>query len=107
MASILELILVAYLLLRTYGGPGSDKLAAGLGIFAMANVPFLYVSTTIWRTIHPPTSVVPTLPVEFGLPLWWSVTGFIVLCLALLTARGRLEEQRAALDRVHLALEDY
>jgi len=24
-----------------------------------------------------------------------------------LTARGRLEEQRAALDRVHLALEDY
>ena len=106
MASILELILVAYLLLRTYGGPGSDKLAAGLGVFAMANVPFLYVSTTIWRTIHPPTSVVPTLPVDFGLPLWWSVAGFIVLCLVLLTARGRLEEQRAALDRLHLALEE-
>ncbi|MDP7480518.1 MAG: cytochrome c biogenesis protein CcsA, partial [Vicinamibacterales bacterium] len=38
MAVILELILAAYLLLRQYGGAGSDRLAAGLGIFAMANV---------------------------------------------------------------------
>jgi heme exporter protein C len=106
MAMILELILVAYLILRAYGGPGSDRLAAGLGMFAMANLPFLYVSTEIWRTIHPPTSVVPQLPVDFGLPLWWSVAGFIVLCLALLTARARLEEERATLDRLYLALED-
>jgi len=64
------------------------------------------VSTEIWRTIHPPTSVVPQLPVDFGLPLWWSVAGFILLCLALLTARSRLEEERATLDRLYLALED-
>ena len=106
MAVILELILVAYLLLRQYGGAGADRLAAGLGIFAMANVPFLYISTEIWRTVHPRTSVVPTLPVDFGLPLWWSFTGFIVLCLALLSARARLEEQRAALDGLYLALEE-
>lgn len=106
MAVILEMILVAYLLLRQYGGAGSDRLAAGLGIFAMANVPFLYVSTEIWRTIHPRTSVVPTLPVDFGLPLWWTFTGFMVLCVALLTARGRLEEQRASLDQLYLALEE-
>ena len=67
MAVILELILVAYLLLRQYGGAGSERLAASLGIFAMANVPFLYVSTEIWRTVHPRTSVVPTLPVDFGI----------------------------------------
>ena len=106
MAVILELILVAYLLLRRYGGAGSEQLAAGLGMFAMANVPFLYVSTEIWRTVHPRTSVVPTLPVDFGIPLWWSFSGFIVLCLALLTARGRLEEQRAAPDQLYLALEE-
>ena len=106
MAVILELILVAYLLLRQYGGPGSDRLAAGLGIFAMANVPFLYISTEIWRTVHPRTSVVPTLPVDFGLPLWWSVAGFVVICLAMLSARRRLEEQRATLDELYLALED-
>jgi len=106
MAVILELILVAYLLLRQYGGAGSERLAAGLGIFAMANVPFLYVSTEIWRTVHPRTSVVPTLPVDFGIPLWWSVAGFIVLCLALLSVRSRLEEQRATLERLYLALEE-
>lgn len=106
MAVILELILVAYILLRQYGGPGSDRLAAGLGMFAMANVPFLYISTEIWRTVHPRTSVVPTLPVDFGLPLWWSVAGFIVVCLAMLSARGRLEEQRATLEELYLALED-
>ena len=106
MAVILELILVAYLLLRQYGGAGADRLAAGLGIFAMANVPFLYISTEIWRTVHPRTSVVPTLPVDFGLPLWWSFAGFIVLCLALLSARARREEQRAARDRLYLAVEE-
>jgi ABC-type transport system involved in cytochrome c biogenesis permease subunit len=31
MTLLLELILVAYLLVRKYGGPGSEKLAAGLG----------------------------------------------------------------------------
>ena len=106
MAVILELILVAYLLLRQYGGAGSERLAAGLGLFAMANVPFLYVSTEIWRTVHPRTSVVPGLPVDFGIPLWWSFTGFIVLCMALLCARSRLEEQRAMLDGLYLALEE-
>ncbi len=106
MAVILELILVAYLLLRQYGGAGSDRLAAGLGLFAMANVPFLYISTEIWRTVHPRTSVVPTLPVDFGIPLWWSLVGFIVLCFALLSVRSRLEEQRSALDQLYLAVEE-
>ena len=52
----------AYLLLRRYGGPGSEKLAAGLALFGVANVPFIYISVNYWRTIHPPTTVVPTLP---------------------------------------------
>ena len=42
---------------RKYGGPGSEKLAAGLGIFGMANVPFVYKSVDVWRTLHPKTSV--------------------------------------------------
>src|SRR5438552_12301733 len=60
MAFLLEMIFIGYLLVRTYGGPGADKLAAALGIFGMVNVPFAYVSVTIWRTRHPPTTVVPT-----------------------------------------------
>src|SRR4029450_10943268 len=45
MAFLLEMIFIGYLLVRTYGGPGAEKLAAAIGIFGMANVPFVYVST--------------------------------------------------------------
>jgi heme exporter protein C len=107
MAIILELIFVAYLLLRKYGGAGSDKLAAGLALFGMANVPFLYISVNVWRTIHPRTSVVPTLgPGMFG-AFWWCVAAFLLLFVVVVAARTRLEEQRARVDDLHLALEDY
>ena len=54
----------------------------------MANVPFIYVSVNVWRTLHPKTSVVPTLPVEMGRPLWFCVTAFLLLFLALLSLRA-------------------
>ena len=44
---MLWMIFVAYLLLRRYGGPGSDKLGAGMALFGMANVPFIYVSVNV------------------------------------------------------------
>jgi heme exporter protein C len=97
------MVSVAYLLLRRFGGPGSDKLAAGLALFGMANVPFIYISVNYWRTIHPMTSVVPTLPTSFGLPLWFSAVSFLLLFVLLLTLRVRLEEQRARLDSLYLS----
>jgi heme exporter protein C len=97
---------VAYLLLRRYGGPGSETLAAGLAVFGMANVPFIYVSVNVWRTIHPKTTVVPTLPVSMGGPLWFSFGAFVLLYVALLTARMRLEEQRSRLEQLYLDLEE-
>ena len=97
------MVAVAYLLLRKYGGPGSDKLAAGLALFGMANVPFIYISVNYWRTIHPTTSVVPTLPASLGLPLWFSALAFLLLFLLLLRLRVRLEEQRANLDTLYLS----
>ena len=109
MALILEMIFCAYLLLRRYGGPGSDKLAAGLALFGMANVPFVYVSVNVWRTIHPATSVVPQLassaPGMFG-PFVWCAVAFLVLFAVMLSARTRLEELRAEVDRLHLDLEE-
>ena len=96
----------AYLLLRKYGGPGSDKLAAGVALFGMANVPFIYVSVNYWRTIHPATTVVPTLPSSFGVPLWFSFTGFLLLFVLLLRMRVRLEEQRARLDALYLSMDE-
>jgi heme exporter protein C len=97
------LIFVAYLILRRFGGPGSDKLAAGLAVFGMANVPFIYVSVNVWRTLHPKTSVVPTLPVEMGVPLWFCVIAFLLLFLALLSLRAQLERQRWRIDGLYLA----
>ena len=60
-----------------------------LALFGMANVPFIYVSVNVWRTLHPKTSVVPTLPVEMGGPLWFCVAAFLLLFLALLSLRAR------------------
>jgi heme exporter protein C len=97
------MVSVAYLLLRQFGGPGSEKLAAGLALFGMANVPFIYISVNYWRTIHPTTNVVPTLPTSFGLPLWFSTIAFLLLFVLLLRMRVRLEEQLATLDRLYLS----
>ncbi|HXH24589.1 MAG TPA: cytochrome c biogenesis protein CcsA [Vicinamibacterales bacterium] len=99
------MIACAYLLLRRYGGPGSEKLAAGVALFGMANVPFIYVSVNYWRTIHPKTTVVPTLPVSMGLPLWFCVAAFALLFVLLLRLRVRLEEQRARVDALYLSME--
>jgi heme exporter protein C len=100
------MVSVAYLLVRKYGGPGSEKLAAGLALFGMANVPFIYISVNYWRTIHPATSVVPTLPVAMGLPLWFVVTTFTLLFILLLRLRVHLEEQRARVDTLYLAFDE-
>ena len=55
-----------------------------MALFGMANVPFIYVSVNYWRTLHPKTSVVPTLPIEMGIPLWFCVTAFLLLFISLL-----------------------
>jgi heme exporter protein C len=95
----------AYLILRRYGGPGSEKLAAGLALFGAANVPFIYISVNYWRTIHPPTTVVPKLVFDMGFPLMWCVATFLLLFIVLMKLRVRIEEQRARLDAIHLALD--
>jgi len=106
MSLLMWMIFVAYLLLRRYGGHGSETLAAGLGLFGMATSPFVYISVNVWRTIHPLTSVVPTLPVDFAFPLWYTFTGFLLLYVALMIMRVRLEEQRAMLDQLYLEGEE-
>jgi heme exporter protein C len=95
---VLWLLYVAYMLLRRFGGPGTEKLAAGVAIFGMANVPFVYWSVNVWRTMHPKTSVVPTLGPEMRLPFYWCFFAFLLLFVALLGTRVRLAEQQDALD---------
>src|SRR2546423_3096027 len=96
------MISVSYLFVRKYGGPGSDKLGAALAVFGAANVPFVYVSVNVWRTLHPKTSVVPKLPPLLRGPFWFSFFAILVLYLLLLAARVHLERQRATLDELYL-----
>jgi heme exporter protein C len=103
---VLWLIFNAYLLLRKYGGPGSEKLAAGLALFGMANVPFVYWSVNVWRTMHPKTTVVPTLKAGMREPFWFCVLAFLLFYVLALTARAHLESRRAELEELYLAIEE-
>jgi len=103
---VLWLIFDAYLLLRKYGGAGSEKLAAGLALFGMANVPFVYWSVNVWRTLHPKTTVVPTLQAGMRGPFWFCVLAFLLFYALALTARAHLESRRADLDALYLDIEE-
>ena len=105
-ALLLEMTFISGILVRKYGGPGSDKLAAAVGIFGLAVTPFVYEAVNIWRTIHPLTSVVPTLSAAMAGPFWLCVAAFMLLLAVLLTLRVNLGERQAALDELYLAQED-
>jgi heme exporter protein C len=103
---LLWLMLIAYLLARQYGGPGAKKLSAALALFAAADAPLVYISVNVWRTIHPKTTVVPSLG--------WPMARVFLSCLALFTLffavllmlRLRLEKARAALHQLEIEYED-
>jgi heme exporter protein C len=109
MTVMLMLVFLGYLIVRKYGGPGAEKLAAAMGIFGAATAPFIYKSVDWWRTIHPQTSVVRTLGDKF--PGAWNVVlfctaAFLLLFVVVVAARVRLEQLRAELDRLYLAAEE-
>jgi heme exporter protein C len=103
MALMLELVFISYLLVRTYGGPGAEKLAAGMGIFGAVTAPFIYKSVDWWRTIHPKTSVIPTLEPSMYQPFLFCTLAFLLLVALLLFTRVGLESQRDEIDRLYLA----
>jgi heme exporter protein C len=103
---LLWMMFVACLLVRKYGGPGSAKLAAAVALFGMANVPFVYISVNVWRTVHPKTTVVPSLGAGMRGPFWFCAAAFLLLFLVLLAVRVRLAEQQAELETLYLELAD-
>jgi heme exporter protein C len=107
-ALLLWIIFIAYLFARRYGGPGSKKLAAGLALFGAADVPLIYFSVSIWRTIHPKTTVVKSVLTAPGMamPFVVSMLTFTILFFVLLEMRMGLERARARVDELHLAAED-
>lgn len=103
---VMWLVFQAYLLLRRFGGPGSDKLAAAVAVFGAALVPFVYYSVNLWRTVHPTTNVLPTLDPSMRGPFLWCLAAFMCLFVLLMAARVELEKRRGRVDELYLALED-
>jgi heme exporter protein C len=103
---VMWMIFNAYLLVRRYGGPGAERLAAAVALFGMANVPFVYWSVNVWRTLHPKTSVIPTLQAGMRGTFWFCVAAFLLLSVVILALRTELEKRRQELDALYLAAED-
>lgn len=103
---LLWLVFLAYLLLRRFGGPGSDKLAAGVALFGLVNAPFIYVSVNYWRTLHPKTTVLGSLVPPMAGPVWFCMAGFVLMSMALFALRVQLEEQRARVEALYLAADE-
>ena len=89
-----------------FGGLGSEILAAAVGLFGAVLVPFVYWSVNVWRTLHPTTNVVPSLEPAMMRPFLWCVVAFLVLYVALLLVRIRLELSRGALEDAYLAIDE-
>ncbi|MEO8482610.1 MAG: cytochrome c biogenesis protein CcsA [Acidobacteriota bacterium] len=103
---IMWLVFSSYLLLRRFGGAGSELLAAAVGIFGAVLSPFVYWSVNMWRTLHPTTSVLPTLPGPMAGPVIWCSVAFVLLYVAVILLRVRLESARTTLERAWLLLEE-
>jgi len=98
---LLWMVMVGYVLVRKYGGPGSERLAAGLAIFGMADVPLIYFSVKIWRTLHPKTSVVKSLEPGMRGPFWLSFLLFLAMFYILITLRTRAAAATRELRELH------
>src|SRR3954447_6465870 len=103
---LLFLILNGYLLARRSGGRGGRKLAAALSLFAAVDVPLVYKSVDIWRTVHPQTTVVPSLDPGMRPAFWASFALITIIWGILLAVRMRLEAARAKLGELRLETED-
>jgi len=88
MSLLLWLVLVGYVLVRKFAGPSADRVAAGMAIFGMVGVPFIY--KMVGQDSHPGAGtqgVVATLPPGERGPFWVSVGSFLCWYLALVISR--------------------
>ena len=107
---ILWLIYVAYLMLRAYAGEEEKtaRFAAVFGIVGFVDVPIVYLSIRLWRTLHPKPVIGggqgSGLHPAMLTTLFVSLAAFALLYVALLRVRTRLEHARRELNRIRLEL---
>jgi heme exporter protein C len=60
----------------------------------------------VWRTLHPKTSVIPSLVPGMRGPFWFCVVAFLLASVLILMVRSELEKRRQQLDELYLAAEE-
>jgi len=88
MSLLLWLILVGYALVRKFAGPSADRVAAGMAIFGMIGVPFIY--TMVGADSHPGSGkngVVATLDPSMRPAMWITVATFMLWFVLLIIVR--------------------
>jgi heme exporter protein C len=88
MSLLLWLVLVGCVLIRRFAGPSADRVAAGMAIFGMVGVPFIYVM--VGSDQHPNSGaegVAATLDPAMKPAMWCAVATFTVWFVALLLMR--------------------
>lgn len=83
---LLWLLVVSIVLVRRFGGPGAERIAAGLAVFACVGVPFIYMGVKS-GDLHPQAQVVQTLDVNMRLTFWGSVVTFALWASAIFVVR--------------------
>lgn len=89
---ILWLTMVGYVLVRRFGGAGSERLAAGLAIFGVANVPLVYFAVKLaaaldQSSLHPKAQVVSQLTSTMKSTFQLSILTYAALCATLFFVR--------------------
>ncbi len=90
---ILWLTMVGYVIVRRFGGAGSERLAAGLAVFGMVNVPLVYFAVKLAEKLdqvssHPKAEVVSSLDSTMRMTFWLSVLTFMLLYVVMLLVRS-------------------
>jgi heme exporter protein C len=88
MSLLLWLILVGISLVRKFAGPSADRVAAGMAIFGMVGVPFIY--KMVGEDSHPPSGakgVVMNLGPEYQMAFRLSALAFLLVFVVLIIVR--------------------
>lgn len=100
---VLWFMYVAYLMVRSYAeGERGPFFAAIVGIVAFLDVPFVYLSSYWWRSLHPPPAIGPLAAQQPSATIVWillfSFVAFTILYAFLVRVRTEIEAEEATLE---------
>lgn len=108
---ILWLTMVGYVLVRRFGGAGSERLAAGLAVFGVVNVPLVYFAVKLADKLqqvssHPKTTVATQLTGSMKTTFQLSILTFFALYALLMIVRtSAIRDERRLRDLRERALD--